>query len=282
MNDWKLRIISHRCVGSSINIRNLQCSIISSQYIDLMVSECHFCSWCFCDDAIVVYKVWIFTCCWSMSIANCFGLASLFICWIVSFSLVMRQFRYQTMFCKKYSFSILVKSHFGIKLIPIELVEIIFVLINVIHALVRCKCILLFYFWIFIYCLNFLYYKLLDFLFFFCLCCIKSVSRLLALIILWIFSLLKIFKIYRHRLNIIFIFWVRKSMNLLIKLLLIKFFLFFCLQLISLIILYNIFLWFQVFKLIWASLLRTLNILWHVLPNTLKVFVMLFLSLTIL
>lgn len=161
------------------------------------------------------------------------------------------------------------------------MVKIIFIFIYIIHALVCCKCILLFYFWILINRVDFLNNKLLNLLFCFCLSSIKFITRLLTLIILWIFSLLKIFKINRHWFYIIFIFRVRKFMNLLIKLLLINSFLFLCLQLLSLIILNNIFLRFQIFKLIRTPLLWILNIFRHVLSNTLKIFIVLFLSLTI-
>ena len=128
-----------------------------------------------------------------MSVTHGFSLSYLFVFWIVSISFVMRKFWYQTMLSEENSFSIFVESHFSIKLIFIKLIEIVFVLINAIHTLICCKCILLFYFRIFIYCLNFLNYYMLNMSFLFSLSCVHSTSWILALIFLRIFPFLKIF-----------------------------------------------------------------------------------------
>lgn len=180
-----------------------------------MVSKSHLSSGCFRNNTIVINKVWIFTCSWSMSVTYGFSLSSLFVCWVISLSLVMRKFWYQTVLCEKNSFSIFVKSHFSIELILVKLIEIVLVLIIDVHALICCKCILLFYFWIFVYCVNFLNYYMLNMSFLLRLSCIHSVSRIriLALIFLRIFPFLEIFQINRHRFYIIFIFRIWKSMD---------------------------------------------------------------------
>lgn len=134
-----------------------------------MISKCHLGPWSFCNNAIIIYQVWVFTCCWSVSVAHCFCLPGLFICRVISFSLVMRKLCNQTMLCKQNSFSIFVKSHFSIELILIKLIEIVFIVFIVIHALICGKCVLFFYLWIFIYCLDFLNNYMLNMSFLICL-----------------------------------------------------------------------------------------------------------------
>ena len=97
-------------------------------------------------------------------------------------------------------------------------------------------------FWIFVYCLNFLNYYMLNVSFLLCLSCIKPVSWIFALIFLRVFPFLEIFQINRHWFNVILIFRIRKSMNFFLHLLIFKILLFFLLQCISLAILNYIFL----------------------------------------
>ena len=177
-----------------------------------------------------------------MSVTHCFGLSSLIVCRVISFTLVVRKLWYQTMLCKKNSFSIFIKSHFSIELILVELIEIVFIVFIIVHALICSKCILLFYFWIFVYCLNFLNYYVLNVSFLLCLSCVKPISWIFALIFLRVFPFLEIFQINRHRFDVIFIFRIRKPMNFFLHLLIFMILLFFLLQCISLAILNHIFL----------------------------------------